>query len=122
MDTAQVTPEQLDAAQRLGAIGGGLSGATLGGIAGNYLGGSLADTLDIDESTAKTIGSGLGALLGGGLGGYAGYQAPRLTMSSAAQQQPAGLGLSQPEYDYSGYSDMDFNNYGDLSSLMGYRY
>jgi hypothetical protein len=112
---AGFTPEQMDAAQQLSAMGGGVTGAGLGGLGGRWLGGQAADALGIDESTSKAIGTGLGALLGGGLGGYAGYQAPRLGATAPApeaEEDYSGLGLNDLYMDpYLGMNDYGYGGY-----------
>jgi len=82
-----LTPQQMQAAQRLSGIGGALTGAAGGSLLGKYLGGQAAETLSdrglfggIDPEKierGKLIGTALGGLAGGGLGGYAGAQIPK---------------------------------------------
>lgn len=117
-EQAGLTPDQMSAAQSLGALGGGTLGAGLGGLAGRYLGGRAAEAFDLDEPTAQTVGAGLGALLGGGLGGYAGYQVPKLrrgaeTPASAEMPSEAGMGLDDLYMDpYMGLGDYGYYDYG----------
>lgn len=90
-DESGLTPEQMNAAVRLGGLGGGALGAGLGGLLGNYLGGRVGDRNEWNPNLSRGIGTGLGALLGGGLGAYAGTQLPRLK-GTAPELAPAEAG------------------------------
>lgn len=111
---AQLTPEQMQAAQIASGIGGGLAGAAGGGLLGKYLGGRAGEALDLDEEKAQLVGAGLGALLGGGAGGVAGSQLPRALARTAkpeaaqaqAEQEsamPTESALGALPVAYSGY-------------------
>lgn len=112
-DDAGLTPEQIQAAQRLSGIGGGLAGAGLGGLLGNYLGGRAAEAFDVNPAIAKALGGGLGALAGGGLGGYAGSQYPLWRYKKKQEEEGAAdenaLGVL-PIADYLGA--LPYDDYG----------
>jgi hypothetical protein len=121
---AQLTPEQMQAAQITGGIGGGLAGATGGGLLGKYLGSQVGEALNrghlfnrVDPEKAKLIGMGLGGLLGGGVGAVAGSQIPRMLKSTAEPEaQPEGdesaLGALPIAYsDYDPYADYGYGYY-----------
>jgi hypothetical protein len=115
---AELSPEQMAAAQQLGAVGGGVAGAGLGGLGGRWLGGQAAEAFDLDEPTSKTVGAGLGALLGGGIGGYAGHQAPQLAGQTPAPEQAPEQAAGGGDYSGLGLNDLyldpylGMNNYG----------
>jgi hypothetical protein len=132
-DDAGLTPEQIQAAQRLYGVGGGVAGAGLGGLLGNYLGGRAAESFDIDPAVAKALGSGLGALAGGGLGGYAGSQYPlwkyKQKAEEAAAPDESALGAlpisdligALPNYGYDDYGyGADDGGYGADDGGYGY--
>ena len=119
---AQLTPEQMRAAQVASGIGGGLAGAAGGGLLGKYLGGRVGEAFDLDEEKSKLVGMGLGGLLGGGAGAVAGSQLPRAitrTEQAKAEQEAAmptqldqsdsALGALPIAYsDYDPYADYGY--------------
>lgn len=99
-EAAEVSPEQMRAAQMAGGVGGGLAGAAGGGLLGKYLGGQVGEALhdgswfsQYDPTKAQMIGAGLGGLLGAGAGGVLGSQIPKaLNRTAPAQEQQPSVG------------------------------
>lgn len=94
-EAAEVSPEQMHAAQLTGGVGGGLAGAAGGSLLGKYLGGRVGEALHgdswfshYDPSKAQMIGAGLGGLLGAGAGGILGSQIPKALNRTPPAQEP----------------------------------
>ena len=88
-DAGGLTPEQMEAAQRLYGMGGGFLGALAGGAAGRHLGGRIAEVADWDPEIARLVGMGAGALGGTALGGAAGKSLAPLMHERRPEAPPA---------------------------------
>jgi len=128
-EDAGLTQEQIQAAQRLSGVGGGVAGAGLGGLLGNYLGGRVSDSFDVDPAIAKALGSGLGAAAGGVLGGYAGSQYPTWKYKHQAQEDAPDFDMEDnalgtlPIADYLGaLPGYGYDDYGYGQDDGGYGY
>lgn len=93
-----LTPEQMAAAQNLGAIGGGFAGLSGGALLGKYLGGRAAEAFDLDKNRSRLVGSILGGLAGGAAGGLAGYQVPK-ALRQTIPTSTAPTSEATPSYD-----------------------
>jgi hypothetical protein len=123
-DEEGATPAQIAAAQRLGAVGGGVLGAGAGGLLGKSVGTPLLQQLGIDdEEKARALATGIGSLLGAGAGGYAGYQAPKALMSRRQKPEESSLGVLPvaQEAPYGEYEEPEYS--GEyMQQLLPYLY
>lgn len=84
-----LTDEQLNAAQQLWGLGGGLAGAGAGALGGRALARRLAEAYGWDEDKARALGAALGGVGGGLVGGYAGSLIPKLRYPKAPTPAPS---------------------------------